>query len=301
MIPAFLKPGDCVGICATARWLTTGQLEHAVGVLEDWGFRVKVCPQVCLQQFQLAGSDAVRRSALQELLDDADCRAILIARGGYGTVRLLDEISWDAFCASPKWICGYSDVTGLLAEALNRGFSCIHSTMPVSFPDCTPEALHALKVAWTGDLKVISWKGHGQPGTAHGKLVGGNLSVLCSLLGSSSALDTEGGVLFLEDVDEMLYHVDRMLVALKRSGAFSAVRGVILGGFTQMKDNTREHGFSVDNPWGRGVWEMVTEHFPGIPVASGFPAGHLSDNRAFYLGREVQLRVEGGHSEIRYV
>jgi muramoyltetrapeptide carboxypeptidase len=297
MIPPFLIPGDTIGICATARWLSAAQLEAGIQELESWGFRVKVGSHVLVRSGQLAGSTEKRLRDLQVFLDDPECKAIIAARGGYGTVKIIDSIQWTRFLQHPKWICGYSDLTVLLAKLNNMGIAAIHSTMPVSFPDCSEEALFSFRRALMGNLDSMGWENHQSiDGKSKGRLVGGNLSVLYSLLGSPTMLNTKDAILFIEDVDEMLYHVDRMMTALQRAGLFDKIRGVIVGGFTQMKDNTIEHGFKSDNSWGCSATEIVKSFFSrrDIPVAFGMPAGHLSDNRAFYVGCEASLDVQDG-------
>lgn len=297
MQPPFLQSGDTIGIVSTARWVSPDQLAPAIALFESWGLRVKVAPNVGTQHFQLAGEDAVRLSDFQSMLEDDDVKAIIISRGGYGTVRLIDSIDWRKYDENPKWIAGYSDITVLLNRLSNEGIASIHSTMPISFPDATQEALDNLKAALFGDLREMTWQGTLFAGTAEAEIVGGNLSVIYSQLGSSTQLDTRGKILFIEDVDEMLYHTDRMLMALKRAGLFNQIKGVIVGGFTQMKDNTQEFGFSTDNPWGAGVSDMMKEFFEPIkiPVVVDFPAGHLSDNRAFFMGKMARLEA---HQEI---
>jgi muramoyltetrapeptide carboxypeptidase len=302
MIPPFLRRGDVVGICATARWLTDDQIEYAVRVIEGWGFRADVDPHVLKRHFQLAGEDLVRREALQRMLDRTDIGAILVARGGYGTVRIIDELDWSGFLRNPKWVCGYSDITVLHAELARMNVASVHCSMPVSFADCTPEALANLRAALTGELREFSWKSSTNGAIrARGKLWGGNLSVLCSLLGSVTLHHEAGRLLFIEDVDEMHYHVDRMLTALTRAGYLSGVGAVIAGGFTQMRDNTREFGFKADNPWGRSPAELLVSHFGESPgLVSDMPAGHLNDNRAFYLGIDAILEVSGGQASLSF-
>lgn len=294
MQPPFLQSGDTIGIVSTARWVSPEQLAPAIALFESWGLRVKVAPNVGTQHFQLAGEDATRLADFQSMLDDDDVKAIIISRGGYGTVRLVDAIDWGKYDKNPKWIAGYSDITVLLNRLSNVGIASIHSTMPISFPDATVEALDNLKAALFGDLREIIWQGTLFAGEAEAEIVGGNLSVIYSQLGSVTQLDTQGKILFIEDVDEMLYHTDRMLMAMKRAGLFNQIKGVIVGGFTQMKDNTKDFGFSTENPWGASVSEMMMEFFEplNIPVVMDFPAGHLSDNRAFFMGKKARLEAQ---------
>jgi muramoyltetrapeptide carboxypeptidase len=263
--------------------------------------KIKLAENVFTPQFQLAGNAEERTHSFLSLWNDNEVKALLVARGGYGTVHTIDEIN--PSLNSSKWICGYSDVTVLLNACTNKNIACIHSTMPVSFEHATQEALENLKFALFGESFSFNWNENQiQVGNCEGEIVGGNLSVIYSQLGSSTQLNTEGKILFLEDVDEMLYHVDRMLTALRRAGMFKNISGLILGGFTQMRDNTEEFGFSSNNPWGKSVVQMIREM--GInsetPIAVGFPAGHLNDNRAFYMGRNAELIVNENSAQLTW-
>lgn len=294
IIPSFLKKGDLVSIVATARWIDPHDLLFATSLLEKWGFRVKLGKHLHTVSFQLAGTLEQRTSDMQVALDDPESKAILIARGGYGTVHLIDQLDFSRFYSSPKWICGYSDITVLHAHLNSKGYATIHSTMPVSFANATDAALENLRLALLGDLKEVSFKSSIPLLHLYGSLplVGGNLSVLYSLLGSESLANKGDLALFMEDVDEMHYHIDRMMMGLKRASFFKNVKYVILGGLTQMRDNTVEFGFPKDNPWGLNANEIIVNYCKelGIAVVDGFPAGHLNDNRAFYLGMNSQLR-----------
>ncbi len=292
-IPPFLKSGDCIGIAATARWVSQEQLQPAIDLFASWGLRVKVAEQVHTRHFQLAGTATERGNGLQQLLDDPEVMAIVIARGGYGTVQMVDAIDWASFIRSPKWIAGYSDITVLHAHLNTRGFATIHSSMPISFPDATPEAIENLRKALFGELESFSSEEDAKVEEVSGYLMGGNLSVLYSILASDSWRPIDDVILFVEDVDEMLYHLDRMLWGLYRAGALRGVKALVCGGFTQMKDNTTEFRFPADNPWGQTEREILADigRKLQIPVVFGFPAGHQSDNRAFYLGRKVSLKT----------
>lgn len=296
--PPYLKSGDRIAIVATARWLTTQQAEDAQRILNDWGLEVVLGQHVFKQNFQLAGSAEERLADLQWAMDDPSVRAILIARGGYGTVHLLDHLHWKGISQNPKWITGYSDITGLLAECVAHGIASIHATMPVSFHDATPEALQQLRAAWFGNLKSWTAESHNNQTNLpiEGLLVGGNLSVLYSLMGSKSLdwLLTPAGypfILFLEDVDEMHYHIDRMMMGLYRAGYLKNVVAICLGGLSLMRDNTQAFGFSTDNPWGTDAAATIIKvaSLAQIPVIQGWQAGHLSNNQAFYVGKKVRL------------
>ena len=301
MQPAFLQQGDTIGIIATARFITSEQWQYAKGVIESWGLKIKLAENVLKPSFQLAGNVEERTQSFLSLWNDNEVKAVLVARGGYGTIHTIDEIL--PFLNDSKWICGYSDVTVLLNACTNKDIACIHSTMPISFEHATADALENLRRALFGESFLFEWNEKQiQTGNTEGKIVGGNLSVIYSQLGSATQLNTEGKILFLEDVDEMLYHVDRMLTALKRAGMFKDIHGLILGGFTQMRDNTEEFGFSSNNPWGKSLVEMIIDIGLdcNIPVTMGFPAGHLNDNRAFYMGRSAQLIVNENSAQLTW-
>jgi muramoyltetrapeptide carboxypeptidase len=295
VIPPFLRAGDTIGIVATARWVDSDVLSTAQKTFENAGFKVKLSKHLTRKNFQLAGTHNERAIELQRFLDDDELKAIIIARGGYGTVHLLDHIDLRKFQSAPKWICGYSDVTALHAMLQTMGCASIHSTMPVSFNDATKEALDSLMNCLKGNYPDFSSRSNGSytqnSEVIDGVLYGGNLSVWCSILGSPYFPECKDGILFLEDVDEMLYHIDRMITLLHRSGAMKNIKAICLGGFTLMKDNTKEFGFSANNPWGKSAEETI--HLLaaqlGIPLFDGFPAGHMSDNRAFYLGRRCRI------------
>ena len=236
---------------------------------------------------QYGGSDAVRAADLQAMLDDEEINAIWCAKGGYGTVRIIDEINFYKFIKYPKWIIGYSDVTVLHSQIHKLGFETIHGVMPVGIGRNTAVAKQTLENAWFG--KPVHYHIKSAPlnrlGTAKGELVGGNISILYSLCGSHSAIDTTNKILFLEDLDEYLYHVDRMMVNLKRNGMLRNIRGLVVGGLTSMHDNSTPFGKTAQEI----VMDAVAEY--DYPVCFDFPAGHLKDNRALILGRSASLEV----------
>lgn len=289
--PPYLKKGDTVAIVATARKITLEELQPAIALLEKAGYAVKMGSSIGLVNNQLAGSDAARAADFQAQLNDPQVKAILCARGGYGSVRMVDLINWRVFHDHPKWIVGFSDIT-VLHSHLNKHFRIptIHGEMPFNFgkSDKDPQSVTALLAMLSGKAVTYPVQTHplNRPGTMEGRLVGGNLSVLYSLLGSVSALDTRGKILFIEDLDEYLYHIDRMLMALKRAGMLSGLKGLIVGGMTQMNDNAIAFGRSAEQI----IRDAVEEY--DYPVQFGFPAGHTSLNLPLLLGAPFRWEVK---------
>ncbi|MBL4715479.1 MAG: LD-carboxypeptidase [Bacteroidetes bacterium] len=290
-IPPFLTPGDTIAIVSTARKITMDEIEVAVKVISDWGLNVKVGKTVGLENNQYAGYDEDRAIDFQNFLDDTNVKAILCARGGYGTVRMVDSLDFLKFVEDPKWIIGYSDITVLHGHIhANYGIPTLHATMPISFKDFNEDSstIQSLKRGMFGESLDIDFSSNelNIAGECKGELIGGNLSVLYSLLGSPSDVDSNGKILFLEDLDEYLYHIDRMMINLKRSGKLKNLAGLLLGGMTDMNDN--------EVPLGKSAEEIVLEHVKeyGFPVAFGFPAGHPpSENVAMIFGKEVKLSI----------
>jgi len=298
LIPPYLKPGDQIAIVATARKISVEEIQPAIAEIEQRGFKVVTGNTIGAEDRQFAGDDKLRAADLQQFLDDEVTKAIFCARGGYGSVRLVDHLDFTAFKQHPKWIAGYSDITVLHSHIVkNFGVATLHSTMPINFVGNTADSLNSLFDALTGSLKGYKVDSHrlNNSGQTSGRLVGGNLSILYSIGGSVSDIDTAGKILFIEDLDEYLYHIDRMLMQLNRSGKLSGLAGLVVGGMTDMNDNTI--------PYGKTAEEIIKEHIDpyNIPLAFGFPAGHVSDNRALYLGRDIQFSVSAESTEIKFL
>lgn len=292
--PDYLKPGDTIGIVATARSIGVSHIRKASRILKSWGYNIREAGNLSQVHHQFAGTDEVRAKGLQSMLDDPEVKAILCARGGYGTVRIIDRIDFSRFREKPKWIMGFSDVT-VLHSHIHRhfGVETLHCNMPVAFPDDPRHpSLLSIRDALSGKAVSFEIPRHpfNRPGEAQGQVVGGNLSMLYSLMGSPSDLDTDGKILFLEELDEYLYHVDRMMMNLKRSGRLDRIRGMVVGGMTDMNDNPVAFGHTA----GEIVRDAVTEY--NYPVIFSFPAGHISDNRVLILGRKATLKVGDGAS-----
>ena len=289
--PSPLKKGDKIALVAPARKIAFEEVAYAVEFIHTKGFEAVFHDSLFAQCHQFAGNDGLRTAALQQYLDDPTIRAILFVRGGYGSVRIIDELDSKAFVKTPKWLAGYSDMTVFLNHVNTHcHIETIHGPMPFGFKDNTREAVQSLFAALQGKAEPLKWSSHplSRQGMATGELIGGNLSVLYSLLGSNSFPETEGKILFLEDLDEYLYHIDRMMMALKRAGKLSQLSGMVVGGLTDMRDNLV--------PFGKTAEEIVSEmvELYDYPVAFGCPAGHLADNQALIMGREVRLSVDKG-------
>lgn len=264
------------------------EIEPAVNTFESWGLKVVTGKTIGKEHHQYAGTDKERLEDFQHALNDKDIKAIICARGGYGTVRMMDDVVYDEFMKHPKWIVGFSDITYLHTHISNSiGIQCIHSVMPVQFPKSTPEAIDTLRRELFGERNTFNIGPHplNTNGRAQGILIGGNLSILYSITGTKSGMNTAGKILFIEDIDEYLYHIDRMMINLKRSGKLQGLAGMIVGGFSEIKDNAI--------PFGKSAYEIVAEHAApyGFPVCFNFPAGHIADNRALVIGKTYRMDV----------
>ncbi len=293
--PAFLQAGQRVAIAATARKISTAEVEFARQTLQSWGLEVVLSESIDAAHHQFAGDDTLRRRDLQQQLNDPSIRAILCARGGYGTARLVDELDFTQFAEHPKWVAGFSDITVLNSHLLRLGYQSIHGVMPVLFgQEGGAVALASLRAALFGEPLACQAPAHplNRPGTARGELVGGNLSLLHTLTGTASQPSFRGRILFLEDLDEYLYHIDRMLLHLHRSGQLAGLAGLVVGHFSLMRDNAV--------PFGQTAYEII-DHYAqryDFPVGYGFPVGHEADNRALVVGRPATLAVTAAGSQL---
>lgn len=296
VIPSYLKQGDRVAIIATARKVSNEEIQPAVSLFENHGLTVVLGQNLFASSNQYAGTDAQRAEDLQWALNDDSIKAIIIARGGYGSVRLIEHIDFTEFKKYPKWLVGYSDVTVLHNAIHNIGIATLHATMPLNFTK-NAEATQSMMDALFGKLKQtpVEENYSNKPGTATGQLVGGNLSLLYSLSGTPYDIGTKGKILFLEDLDEYLYHIDRMMMQLKLAGKLKHLKGLVIGGMTDMKDNAI--------PFGKFPEEIILDGVKeyDYPVCFDFPAGHIDRNLAMYFGREVELVVSDDGSRLNYI
>jgi muramoyltetrapeptide carboxypeptidase len=299
IVPDYLKPGSKIRIVSPAGKVDKKHVLPAAEWLKKEGYKVELGKHVFAEYFQFAGTDDQRLADLQEALDDPGCNAIICSRGGYGTVRIINRLDFTAFQKKPGWVIGYSDITILHNCLNNLGVATIHGVMPRYFlsEDGLPtKNLETLMNLLTGKKEkyVIPKTQFNRYGKVQAGLVGGNLSIISSLHGTKCELDTEGKILFLEDIDEFLYHTDRMIHQLKLSGKFDNLAGLILGDFSEIKDN--------ESPFGKTIHEIILDAVKefNYPVCFGFPAGHDKKNLALMFGKKVELDVTSEHVLLDY-
>lgn len=297
--PKSLKKGDSIAIVAPAGILKNKKelIEEAKELAESWGLKVVIGDHVFNQNNHFAGTDKERVSDFQKALDNPNVKAIWGARGGYGSVRILDALDFTKFLENPKWIIGYSDITAIHGHVHNLGVETIHGMMGTSMQfdkEKNKQSIETLRKALFGEELnyEISSSKYNREGSVEGKLVGGNLTLLLTMLGSKSSLDTEGKILFIEEIGEYKYHIDRMLQSLKRAGYFEGLKGLIIGDMSNIKKNTTVWGSSIEQL----ILNVVSEY--DFPVLFDFPAGHEIDNRALILGRGISLKIEKQTSKI---
>lgn len=282
-----LQAGDLIAIVAPAKAIEQEHVTFAKAFLEEKGFKVRVSENCLGQHNYFSGTDEERAVDFQQVLDDPEVKAILCARGGYGCVRILDRVQWASFIRNPKWIIGFSDVTVFHQRIQRFGIESIHGTMPLNFSTNTEDALNSLLASFTKESYDLKASVHpfNKTGSAHGTLVGGNLAIISSLIGTDDQIDYSDSILFIEDVGEHLYQVDRMLYQLRKAGVFDKIKGLVVGGMTDLRDTAHPFGLSLE--------ALVLEHlkYSSIPVCFHFPAGHLEDNRALRFGAQVDFEV----------
>ena len=290
MLPPKLKAGDKIGIAAFAKKISFLEIQHAISVFKSWGLEVVVGQTIGAGWNQFGGNDEMRKNDIQSMIDDPEIKAVISARGGYGSVRIIDDIDFSSFKENPKWIIGFSDVTTFHSHIhSNIGIPTLHATMPVFFQNNSSESNGSLKSVLMDDkmeyAETSIFVDLCKNGETTSEIVGGNLSILYSNCGSSSSINTDGKILFLEDLCEYLYATDRMLQNLKRNGYFDNLSGLIIGSFTDMKDG------SV--PFGKTIEEMIFDYAKhlDIPIFTGFPSGHINDNKALVFGEKIQMVV----------
>lgn len=297
--PPYLKAGDTVAIVAPSGILKNKleAINQARTLLKSWGLHTVVGKNVFNKANHFAGTDDERCEDFQRALDDPTISAILCARGGYGTVRILDNLDYTKFKKHPKWLIGYSDITALHNQFHNEGFESLHAMMCTSMQDDLDEIKETIltfKDAIFGQSLNYTLEGskYNKTGNSSGVLVGGNLTLLHTMLGSKTSIDTSDKILFIEEIGEYKYHIDRMLQSLKRAGYFDNCKGVIVGDMSNIRKNT--------TPWGTSIEQLILDALVNynFPIAFGMPAGHEDDNRALILGRTIKLTVTKDKSTV---
>ncbi len=298
--PPFLTPGSRIRIVSPAGKCREEEILPAVGWLKENGFRVETGRHVCGHYFQYSGCDQERLSDLQEAMDDPETRAIICSRGGYGTIRLIDQLDFSRFRRHPKWLVGFSDITILHNRLHLSGYESVHGTMCRSFfpGDGKPsEGLERMMQLLRGEKPAfgIPVSPGNRRGTVSAVLTGGNLSLLYSLIGTPYDLDTAGKILFIEDIGEYLYHIDRMMVSLRLSGKLKFLAGLVVGQFSDVKDN--------EEPFGKTIEEIILDAVRDFdfPVCFGFPAGHGQPNLPLRLGARYKLKITGKECSLKLV
>ena len=300
IVPPILKKGDAVGIVAPARKVTRDEIAPAIAMIESWGLKVVLGKNLFGEFNQFSGTDSQRAADFQSMIENPKVKAIVCARGGYGSIRILDEINLRQLQREPKWVVGYSDIT-VFHGMLNSWYmmESIHGIMPINFPaNGQPnQSTESLRKVLFGETPSYQIQPHAfnRKGEAKGKLIGGNLSILYSLSGTDADIIADGKILFIEDLDEYLYHIDRMMMNLKRSGKLRAIAGLVVGGMTDMNDNPI--------PYGKTALEIIRDTVAEYeyPVCFGFPTGHQADNVALIMGRNVTLEVSDNGSILSFL
>lgn len=299
--PPYLKVGDSVAIVAPSGILKNrnSEVAKAKELLESWGLKVVVGKHVFSQANHFAGTDNERCEDFQAALDNANIKAIWAARGGYGTVRILDKLDYSVFLKRPKWVIGYSDITALHNQINTLGVESLHALMAVSLAEESnkiKESVATFKSTLFGESLQYDLEGskYNKVGESEGQLVGGNLTILHTMLGSNTSLDMDGKILFIEEIGEYAYHIDRMLQSLKRAGYFENCKGLIVGDMSRVRKNT--------TPWGKPIQQLILDVVAeyNFPVAFNMPAGHENDNRALILGRTIQFKVAKEGATIKF-
>ena len=297
--PEYLKPGDEVAIVSPSFFIEEKKLMGSIALIEKWGLKVRLGKNVLKAMGPFAGSDVERLSDFREMTEDDNIRAVICSRGGYGISRIINDVDFSPLKNNPKWYVGFSDITVLhlwLSEVC--GIISVHGEMPLNYSNTekTEATFLSLQQALFGGFKPIEWEGKFfREGDVTGEITGGNLSLICGMIGTSAEPSTKGKILFIEEVGEHYYHIDRMMTSLKLAGKLKGLSALIVGGMTKLQDSKV--------PWGKSVEETILDIVDGYdyPIFFNFPAGHISDNRAFYFGKRARIVVKGKKASLSYI
>ncbi len=297
--PPFLKSGDEVAIVSPAFAIDSEKIESAVSLLEEWGLKVYVGKNALRQVGPFAGTDDERLRDFQEATNNKNIKAVFCSRGGYGILRIIDRIDFSPLQRSPKWYIGYSDIT-ILHTWLTEKYSLvsIHGEMPLNYnnPDKTPGTMDSLYKALFEGCPPLEWSGEFMRAkNTQGEITGGNLSLIYSLMGTAGEPKTEGRILFIEDIGEYKYHLDRMMTSLKLAGKFKDLTALVVGGMNEMTE--------TKIPWGKSPEAIISDVVKGykFPVLFGFPAGHINNNHAFYIGSNAKIEINGDIARMIFI
>jgi muramoyltetrapeptide carboxypeptidase len=293
--PPHLKKGDKIAITCPAKSLKA-PMTDAIKLLESWGLEVVLGESVNSVFHQFAGTDEMRAADMQKFINDDSVKAIIAARGGYGCIRIVDEIDWSPLLVHPKWIIGFSDITVFHLQLQSMGLQSLHAQMPVNIKESSKQGLETLRKALFGEglNYEIEPYDNNKIGESQAEIIGGNVTLLTACLGARNDISYDGKILFIEDVNDYNYAIDRMLRSLDRAGKFKNLAGLIVGGFTDLKENDIPFGFT---PY-EIIQEIVAKY--DYPVCYNFPAGHLPDNRALIFGEKVSLSVKKEKVTIKF-
>ncbi|MBL3654908.1 S66 peptidase family protein [Fulvivirga sediminis] len=286
--PPLLRAGDKIGIVSPSRMILPEQIDHAINVFQEWDLEVILSPQLYASEGYFAGADEIRRAEMQSCLDNPELKAVLCARGGYGMTRFIDDIDFSGIKNYPKWLVGFSDITAMHVALNNNNIESIHGIMPAQFGyEGVSESVSSLKkILFEGSVKYsIKGSYRNRHGIAKAEVIGGNLSLLADSLGTATEVQAKGKIMLIEEIDEYLYKIDRMLTQLRRAGKFDDLAGVIVGDFSGVKDTTI--------PFGKNIKDLIGSHFESYsyPLCFDFPAGHEPYNLAIPFGRSLSFMV----------
>jgi len=296
MIPPYLQKGDTILIIATARAKNKEFIDPAIKILESWGLIIELGANIFKSHHQFAGTDKERAEDLQWAINHKTAKAVLITSGGYGTLRIIDCVNFKPLFKNPKWFIGYSDTTVIHSRLMNLNIASMHGTMAFQFLK-NKKATQSIKNLLFGYTINYIVKKHklNKEGSATGDIIGGNLSLLYALSGSSDDFLGKNKILFIEDLDEQLYHIDRMMLQLKRSGKLKNLKALIVGGMSDMKDNTIPYGKTAEEI----IYDVVKDY--NYPVCFNFPAGHIENNMALYFGKKTRLEISKEKISLNYL